>query len=961
MADPLNINGRIPPSPLRPTKRLREDTGIENELEHHVAGDRLRASSAAGNVESNEEAPWYSAISSRSYHVPVPQEPQLPTPQSYGSSNLFPFFPVAVGSPESPLAHAHSRTLGGVNGGSMTSRIQARYVIAATDYHSQSQSGQRCQALTIKATLTYWLTTKLSIKTESPPPVLAPPHDISPSKSISPRPPSPEAQTAALSLSSPFVEKARPNMAPPSVRRLDHAALRPSSPTSLRSQALLLSSPAHIEEREPSSAEPTNCSLPPIEEVVRQPGGELDRIRNHILSVEDARRVELEGRRPEYLKRLQRDDIGLVVPKAEHEPVEKDSVGIAITPARGRRIQLFDFQETSAESFEESLMTHGYGTYGEPRTPHRPLMSTEGLSKEAMDWLAYNTPVALPGVPPPHSGSEVELNEKELKKRKRLEAFKGSAARAYAKLYPAEVEGLGRVLLNVPPEEADELAGPPAKKRATGKRKRGGVAVDKKGKLPDGAAPVQTQTTEPRWLDREIPWCLREKEREEEQKARDADRLAWIDKYFAHDTDSDDEKESDKNEERAPSPTWGQVSEDLPDAPKRGRGKAVPLQANPNRTHPAIRDDANRDSGSVKHKSLFFPTDPADARMALMSKRSVRLLAQRKLRQNGQRSASLRGIGEGRLACACGRDDDDDGRPAVQCDECFNWHHLECIGVRDEAELGEEDDPWFCPACAEQSEAALSAADWRNQRQPTFVPTDEVPVHSSTRSDVAFYSSSPLREWGSSGSLHTPVQGHGRLHGVESFRRSVWDDPHTGPGPSTPVMMLRGVQVRTPGASQGERGQHINGMFDSFVSPRGGYPRFTDSFTTPKNTGLGHISRGSSSFGLSAWPTHTSGLFATPTPRGRLGSSGSGYGGFTYSSDDPMNASFGQQTRVTDGMYAPDDTPIRRAPIKETRTLGLTAHLSSGSLMDSPLAGRGGQEVLSVPEGNPEIRRPSAK
>jgi len=39
-------------------------------------------------------------------------------------------------------------------------------------------------------------------------------------------------------------------------------------------------------------------------------------------------------------------------------------------------------------------------------------------------------------------------------------------------LFPVDVEGKGRVLLNVPAEEADEIIGTPAKKRAVGKKKK---------------------------------------------------------------------------------------------------------------------------------------------------------------------------------------------------------------------------------------------------------------------------------------------------------------------------------------------------------------------------------------------------------------------------------------------------------------------------------------------------------
>ena len=744
-----------------------------------------------------------------------------------------------------------------------------------------------------------------SVKTESPPPILEPAYEI-PSRDSRQAGPS-EAKTSEISLSSPFVEKPKPISTLSNPRRGEPFQLPPAEAPSIPapSQLITLSSPAHITEKQPGPDTSSETVQVANEEPGRQPGGELDRIRSHQLEIEQARMADIESRRPEYLKRAQQgENIGPIIQKLQDASTDKNSVLIMETPARGRRLQLFDFQETSAESFEESLMTYGYGTYGVPRTPMRPLATAEGLSKEAMDWLAHNTPVAVPSsvqshlVPGP-------TNEKELKKRKRLEAFRGSVARACAKLYPAEVEGFGRVLLNVPPEEVDELVGSPAKKRATGRRKRGGAAAaERRSKMQQRNTPVHTEGTKPHWLDKEVPWCLREKERVEEMKAQDAERMRWIDNYFAHDTTDED---SDKNEDGSASPAWDEVADESPETVRQGRGKAVPIQANPDRKE--VPNDAK------KNRSLFFPTDPADARTALMSKRNVRRLAHRKMRQNGQRAAFLRGYGDGKLKCRCGRNEDDD-RPAVQCDDCYNWHHLECIGVHDEAELGDEDDPWFCPSCTAQSEAAISAADWRNQRQPTFVPTDERPVHTSARNDVAFYSSSPLRDWGSS----TPVQRQDRL----PSSRSIWDDPQSGPGPSTPFSSSRGVQIHTPGTNQ----------FDPMVSPRSNFPKFGMSFTTPKN------SAGSTTgFTGLLWPPQSSGgLFATPTPRGR----GGAYG-FNYGPDDPMNVN---TNAVSDAMYATDDTPIRRAPPREreTRSLGLATYSS----MDSPLAGRGVQDQIST-------------
>ncbi len=110
-------------------------------------------------------------------------------------------------------------------------------------------------------------------------------------------------------------------------------------------------------------------STPPLSPVrdsvsssVVQAGGEMERLR-HIMMEETRNRIqEAEHRRPDYLKRAKR-------PLSETDPTyfgedgheNWPSVGVMDSPQKGRRLKLF--QETSDESFEESLMAGGYGRY----------------------------------------------------------------------------------------------------------------------------------------------------------------------------------------------------------------------------------------------------------------------------------------------------------------------------------------------------------------------------------------------------------------------------------------------------------------------------------------------------------------------------------------------------------------------------------------------------------------------
>lgn len=72
---------------------------------------------------------------------------------------------------------------------------------------------------------------------------------------------------------------------------------------------------------------------------------------------------EAESRRPEYLKRTKRartPDVEVQDGRDRGVGIMQ-GVGIMETPNKGRRLKLF--QETSEESFEESLMAGGYGRY----------------------------------------------------------------------------------------------------------------------------------------------------------------------------------------------------------------------------------------------------------------------------------------------------------------------------------------------------------------------------------------------------------------------------------------------------------------------------------------------------------------------------------------------------------------------------------------------------------------------
>jgi len=116
-------------------------------------------------------------------------------------------------------------------------------------------------------------------------------------------------------------------------------------------------------------------------------------------------------------------------------------------------------------------------------------------------------------------------------------------------LHPVEVEGKGRVLLDVGAEEVSELleelqSSTAGKKRGGKKRRRGGpgsrggrtrtVREERKPPRAREGAPLD-------WPDEEFPWNIRTHERRELEAAQEADRMQWIRRFLDEDSDSDAE------------------------------------------------------------------------------------------------------------------------------------------------------------------------------------------------------------------------------------------------------------------------------------------------------------------------------------------------------------------------------------------------------------------------------------
>src|ERR1700691_4201328 len=180
-----------------------------------------------------------------------------------------------------------------------------------------------------------------SVKLETSVTSLAPAHRISPST------PSPE--TTRSTLSSPFMAK---------LSLGDRSSKsRPVSPPPQDSN-----NPVNVDDI--FSVEPVASSSTARSGLSHaSSGGEMERIRLQMVEDGMAHFNETESRRPEYLMRTKRsllDSDPTVDPALDLEERESvlPGVGITVSPMKGRRLKLF--QETSEESFEESLMAGGY-------------------------------------------------------------------------------------------------------------------------------------------------------------------------------------------------------------------------------------------------------------------------------------------------------------------------------------------------------------------------------------------------------------------------------------------------------------------------------------------------------------------------------------------------------------------------------------------------------------------------
>ena len=464
---------------------------------------------------------------------------------------------------------------------------------------------------------------------------------------------------------------------------------------------------------------------------------------------------------------------------------------------------------------------------------------------------------------------------KERKKVKRLAAFRDvTAAESVNKLYPVEIEGKGRVLVDVPIDQPASVTDIPVVKKRGNLRHRKGTNTDPPAK--DDAEIERVEFDQPNWPDSEFPWRLRLEERAQVARAEEADRLKWIERFLDRDSDEDCD-EGDDDDERVPLINgWDQSCHNQTTS-RKGRGKMVPLMTYP----------SDSLTSPLHQGSICIPSDPADARTALMSKKSARSLPYRKERRAKWKSEDHDNHDEGdsETVCICNRRDD--GQELVQCDSCQTWYHLQCIGIRNVAELGREEDPWYCNRCPLALTGTSSPV---RPHEPAFaqMEDEQKPNHSI---DLPFFQppmqDSLMTAWTSQRPT-TPTRGSRFLDGFSSG--SSWNDfEHS---PSTPLHPSHSVRVySTPGPFDTFGDEDT--FFDPTSTPSRGI-KFDPSFATPKNN---------------IWYFRSSGLFQTPSKQGR-GMAGRMLGPSLLSSESD-DSSLGV-CRAYRNSQSLDESPIRR-------------------------------------------------
>ncbi|KAF8208413.1 hypothetical protein K438DRAFT_1812181 [Mycena galopus ATCC 62051] len=195
------------------------------------------------------------------------------------------------------------------------------------------------------------------------------------------------------------------------------------------------------------------------------------------------------------------------------------------------------FQQTSAESFEASLMAGGYGVYKTSEWVRQPQFSGE-----------FATPPPGPSKTAVFKPVEVAapLTDKQRRKKWRLDKFRNGGSGPPQRLFVGEVKGVGRVILDETPLNGvyTDATAAAAARRPAEERRRKKAAADFAARERERKEREMTFEdgfpTQPNWPDDDFPWRLREERRVHLQKQDRELRMRYLEDFFAQDTEDEE-------------------------------------------------------------------------------------------------------------------------------------------------------------------------------------------------------------------------------------------------------------------------------------------------------------------------------------------------------------------------------------------------------------------------------------
>ncbi|KAI0028377.1 hypothetical protein K488DRAFT_89802 [Vararia minispora EC-137] len=209
----------------------------------------------------------------------------------------------------------------------------------------------------------------------------------------------------------------------------------------------------------------------------------------------------------------------------------KDGSALQLTTLTARLgMEVFNFHQTSDESFEARLMAGGYTGYGSAygsASQNFPEKSSESTLFVNQPSPPQSTPLPLQSPPPAAAPEDAKARRKE----RRLAAFRRGAC-PQTGLRPVEVEGRGRILLDFHDNEEE------TRKRPVRRRRTRTNAVEE----------GRTMTKGLDWPDEQFPWNLRMREAKEREVKEEEARLRLIEKFLDQVSDEEDETDGDDPE-----------------------------------------------------------------------------------------------------------------------------------------------------------------------------------------------------------------------------------------------------------------------------------------------------------------------------------------------------------------------------------------------------------------------------